>query len=175
VAAAAEVVLAVEAAAGAVDPGTAVGTVGRVDVRPNAPNVVPGRVDLSVDVRDVDGDVVEAVVERVRTATERVERERPVRVRLERPWRREPVPMSERVRAALHDAGAATGVATTDLPSGAAHDTMYVARATDAGLLFAPSRDGVSHSPHEWTDWADCAAATRVLAGAIRRLAGERE
>ena len=50
---------------------------------------------------------------------------------------------------------------------------MHVADATDAGLLFAPSRDGVSHSPLEWTDWADCAAATRVLAGAMASLASE--
>jgi N-carbamoyl-L-amino-acid hydrolase len=51
------------------------------------------------------------------------------------------------------------------------HDTAKVSDATDAGLLFAPSRDGASHSPREWTDWADCAAATRVLAGAALRLA----
>jgi N-carbamoyl-L-amino-acid hydrolase len=49
---------------------------------------------------------------------------------------------------------------------------MHVARVTDAGMLFAPSRDGVSHNPAEWTDWADCAAATRVLAAALADLAG---
>lgn len=43
---------------------------------------------------------------------------------------------------------------------------------TDAGLLFAPSRDGISHNPKEWTDWADCAAATQVLASALATLAG---
>jgi N-carbamoyl-L-amino-acid hydrolase len=60
-----------------------------------------------------------------------------------------------------------------ELHSVAAHDTMHVADVTDAGLLFAPSRDGVSHSPLEWTDWGDCATATAVLAGAIARLATE--
>ena len=44
---------------------------------------------------------------------------------------------------------------------------------TDASLLFAPSRDGISHNPREWTDWDDCAAATEVLAGAMARVAGE--
>jgi N-carbamoyl-L-amino-acid hydrolase len=48
---------------------------------------------------------------------------------------------------------------------------MHVADVTDAGLLFAPSRDGVSHNPREWTDWDDCARATRVVAGALARLA----
>jgi len=42
----------------------------------------------------------------------------------------------------------------------------------DAGLLFAPSRNGISHSPREWTDWEDCARATRVMAGALASLAG---
>jgi len=55
--------------------------------------------------------------------------------------------------------------------SGAAHDTMHVAQTTDAGMLFAPSRDGVSHNPREWTDWRQCEQATRVLAGALARLA----
>jgi N-carbamoyl-L-amino-acid hydrolase len=49
---------------------------------------------------------------------------------------------------------------------------MHVARVTDAGMCFAPSRDGISHNPREWTDWADCAAATRVLAEALAELAG---
>jgi N-carbamoyl-L-amino-acid hydrolase len=48
---------------------------------------------------------------------------------------------------------------------------MHVARVTDAALLFAPSRDGISHSPDEWTDWDDCATATSVLAGAVLELA----
>lgn len=50
---------------------------------------------------------------------------------------------------------------------------MHVAGVTDAALLFAPSRDGISHNPLEWTDWADCAAATRVMADALADLATE--
>ena len=72
----------------------------------------------------------------------------------------------------LFRSGERAGVETLDLHSGAAHDTMHVANVTDAGLLFAPSEDGVSHSPAEWTDWDDCATATRVLAGALADLAG---
>lgn len=54
----------------------------------------------------------------------------------------------------------------------AAHDAMRVARVTDASLLFALSRDGISHNPLEWTNWEDRAAATAVLAGALARAAG---
>ena len=84
-------------------------------------------------------------------------------------------PMSDRLRGAAHDAAAETGRTAVDLHSGAAHDAMRVARVTDASLLFAPSQDGISHNPREWTDWTDCAAATEVLAGAIARAAGAAE
>jgi N-carbamoyl-L-amino-acid hydrolase len=76
-----------------------------------------------------------------------------------------------RCSGALRAGAVAAGLDSLDLHSGAAHDSMHVARLTDAGMLFAPSRDGASHSPREWTDWADCAAGTRVLANALAQLA----
>jgi N-carbamoyl-L-amino-acid hydrolase len=174
-AAASEFVLDVEAAAEEVvakTSETAVGTVGSLDVVPNATNVVPGRVSLGVDIRDVDYRAMNSLVDRARRSLDRLERERGVTADFERSFDLEPTPMSERAREAAHDAGEAAGVATMDLHSGAAHDTQRIAAVTDAGLLFAPSRDGVSHNPREWTDWEDCAATTRVLAGALATLAG---
>ncbi|WP_435361965.1 Zn-dependent hydrolase [Haloarchaeobius sp. DFWS5] len=175
-AAASEFVLDVEDAATetvAVDSPSAVGTVGKVAVGPNAPNVIPGAVELSLDVRDVDPDAIETIVDRAKSSLARIEADRGVDASFERPWHRPPVPMSDRVRDAFSGASEDSGVAITALHSGAAHDTMNIAQVTDAGLLFAPSRDGISHNPLEWTDWEDCAAATRVLAGAIADLASE--
>jgi N-carbamoyl-L-amino-acid hydrolase len=174
-AAASELVLAVERATGEVvasDSDTAVGTVGRLDVDPNAVNVVPGAVELAVDVRDVARESTEEIVRRVRRTLARLEADRGVETTLERDLDLEPTPMSERIRRTAHAAGEAADVPTMDLHSGAAHDTMNVARSTDAALLFAPSRGGYSHSPKEWTDWADCAAATRVVAETLADLAG---
>ncbi|WP_435063755.1 M20 family metallo-hydrolase [Halobaculum sp. EA56] len=174
-AAAAELVLDVEAAANGVvatSSDSAVGTVGSLDVSPNATNVVPGLVEAGVDVRDVEYDSMETVVEAVRDTLARVEDERGVDTEFARPFDLRPTPMAERLREAAHRAGADAGLDTLDLHSGAAHDTMHVADVTDAALLFAPSRDGISHNPREWTDWDDCAAATRVLAGAIADVAG---
>jgi N-carbamoyl-L-amino-acid hydrolase len=174
-AAASEFVLDVEAAATEVVANTsetAVGTVGHVDVEPNATNVVPGEVTLGVDIRDIDYAVMNTLVDEVGRSLERLERERGVRTAFDRSLDLEPTPMSDRVRQAVHDAGERTSVATIDLHSGAAHDTQRVADVTDAALLFAPSRDGISHSPQEWTDWEDCAAATRVLASTLATLVG---
>ncbi|MFC7068519.1 M20 family metallo-hydrolase [Halobaculum lipolyticum] len=174
-AAAAELVLDVETAANAVveaSSDSAVGTVGSLDVSPNATNVVPGRVEAGVDIRDVEYESMETVVDAVGDTLARIEGERGVETAFERPFDLRPTPMAERLREAAHRAGDDAGLETMDLHSGAAHDTMHVASVTDASLLFAPSRDGISHNPREWTDWADCAAATRVLAGAIAETAG---
>ena len=173
-AAASEFVLDVEAAANAVvdeSSASAVGTVGSLSVSPNATNVVPGRVEAGVDVRDVEAESMDEIVAAARESLSRLERERGVDTAFERPFDVAPTPMSERLREAAHAAATDAGLTALDLHSGAAHDAMRVARVTDASLLFAPSRDGISHNPREWTDWEDCASATEVLAGALARVA----
>ncbi|GAA0654676.1 Zn-dependent hydrolase [Salarchaeum japonicum] len=173
-AAASEFVLDVEDAAtdAASGDGTAVGTVGSLDVSPNATNVVPGRVELGVDIRDVSKETMDDLAAAARDSLDRLDAERGVETALSRPFDVPPAPMAERVRDAATDAADESELASLALHSGAAHDTMHVARVTDAGLLFAPSEGGFSHSPREWTDWSDCRDAVAVLAGTIERLAG---
>ena len=174
-AAASEFILDVERAANrqAERSPTAVGTIGDIEVSPNAPNVIAGEVSLTIDIRDVEYTSIEAIIDAARASLDRIEEARPVETSLEHPWDRKPVGMSERCRAALHAAGETAGLETLDLHSGAGHDTMHIAASTDAAMLFAPSRNGISHNPREWTDWADCADATRVLAGALASLVTE--
>jgi N-carbamoyl-L-amino-acid hydrolase len=169
---AAEFVLDLERAANErteVDP-AAVGTVGHLAVSPGARNVVPGRVETSVDIRSIERESMDHLVGAARESLDRIADERGVETDLERGFDLHPTPMAARCRTALHEGATAAGLEAVDLHSGAAHDSMHVASVTDAGMLFAPSRDGISHSPHEWTDWADCAAATRVLAAGLARL-----
>ncbi|MFB6300830.1 MAG: Zn-dependent hydrolase [Halobacteriales archaeon] len=174
-AAASEFVLDVESAANEVVDSiseTAVGTVGRLDVRPNASNVVPGQVDLSIDIRDVEYAAMDSIAERVQTSLDRLEDDRGVDTTFDRPYDLRPTEMNDRCREALHTAATAVGIDAPDLHSGAGHDSQRIADVTDAGMLFVRSQDGISHNPKEWTDWTDCAAATRVLGGALASLAG---
>ncbi|PSP73903.1 Zn-dependent hydrolase [Halobacteriales archaeon QS_3_64_16] len=150
---------------------TAVATVGKIDARPNATNVVPGAVDLGIDIRDVEYETMNRIVEEIEATLERIETDRGVETSFERPFDVTPTPMAQRCRDASRRAAEDAGIAASAMHSDAAHDTMYVARRTNAGMVFAPSRGGYSHSPREWTDWADCAATTRVLAGALADLA----
>jgi N-carbamoyl-L-amino-acid hydrolase len=170
--AAAEFVLDLEHAANertAVDP-AAVGTVGHLAVSPGARNVVPGRVETSVDIRSIERESMDHLVGAARDSLDRIAGEREVETDIERGFDLPPTPMAERCREALHGGADAADLEAVDLHSGAAHDSMHVAGVTDAGMLFAPSRDGISHSPREWTDWDDCADATRVLAAGLARL-----
>lgn len=150
---------------------TVVGTVGSLDVWPNAINVVSGRAELGIDVRDVEYENMERIIKRVQNYLSTLESDRSVETVLERPYDIAPSTMSERCTAALRDAAAVADADSLCMHSGAGHDTMHIASVTDTGLLFAPSRGGFSHSPREWTDWSSCATATRVLTAGLGELA----
>jgi hydantoinase/carbamoylase family amidase len=168
---AAEIALAVEARAVASPTGRTVGTVGAVSVHPGANNIVPGRVELEVDVRDTDLDVREATVAAVRSAAEEVCARRGLELDVVTIARDTPVACSEDVQRALSEACAECGVAGHVMASGAYHDAMVLARVMPVGMLFVPSVGGVSHHPDEHTDPADLDLGVDVLTGTLRRLA----
>ena len=150
----------------------AVGTASAGAIEPNARNIVPERVRLQLDLRDVEHEYMDQLVERCRSSLARLERTRGVDTTIHRYRDTEPTRMAERGVAAAASAAATHGVEAIRLHSAAMHDTANVATVTDAALLFAPSEGGVSHSPRAWTDWTNCAAAVGVLVEAARSLAG---
>lgn len=172
-AAASELVLDVENAAenGAGVSDTAVATIGKLSVSPNAPNVIAGGVSLTIDIRDIDEDSISTLIETARTSAYQIQQSRDVQVTFEHTWDRPPIRMSDRTRNAITAAANQADVSLRELHSGAGHDTMLIAQVTDASLIFAPSENGISHNPREWTNWEDASRATRVLAGAIADLA----
>ncbi|MFB6186615.1 MAG: hydantoinase/carbamoylase family amidase, partial [Halobacteriaceae archaeon] len=171
--AASEIILDVEAIANQVvetESKTAVGTVGSIDVTPNATNVVPGTVTLGLDIRDISSGMIDKIISHIKDSISTVEANRPVDIEFSRSIDLEPTPMHDKCQQAIKQAGNDTGIEVISLHSGAAHDTMHVARTTDSGMLFAPSQGGYSHTPREWTSWEDCAKATEVLMASIIRL-----
>ncbi|MBP2252476.1 N-carbamoyl-L-amino-acid hydrolase [Halarchaeum solikamskense] len=173
-AAASELVLAVEERAtdaAADGSGTAVGTVGRLDVEPNTVNVVPGAVSLRLDLRSVERPEIRTQLDAVKRALEDIEAERGVGTTFDCDYDVPPTSLSERCRRTVADAARARGIETAAVHSGAGHDTMQVADVTDAALLFVASENGHSHSPRERADWADCTTATAVLTDALADLA----
>lgn len=150
--------------------GEAVATVGRVDVEPGATNVVPGLACARVEMRSGDERRLAALRQAVEAAAERLAGEYGLRVAHDG-WDHMPAqPLDERVTAALHEDAAGRGLRVVRMPSWAGHDAKILAPHLPAGLLFVPSRAGISHAPDENTAPGDLAAGAQVLLDAVRLL-----
>jgi hydantoinase/carbamoylase family amidase len=168
---AAEMVLVVERLARASASGTTVGTVGVVRARPGAINVVPGEVALDVDVRDSDAAARAAVVEGILVAAREVAADRGLGLDVVPIVEDAPVACADEVVTAVEAAAAEEGALARRMISGAYHDAMILGARVPIGMIFVPSKDGISHHPDEFTASADLDRGVRVLAGALERLA----
>lgn len=146
-------------------------TVGRIRVEPCGTNVIPGFCELSIDLRASDDATFAVADEIVRELVTTVAGEEGLTSDVSRDYAIAPCVMDAEIVAAIEAAAADEGASPVRMFSGAGHDAMVVARHASVGMLFVPSRNGVSHSPDEWTDTADCELGARVLAGTLRRLA----
>jgi len=169
----AEFVLAVEAT-GRAEPGL-VATVGRLEARPGAPNVVPGAATASLDVRHPDDAVRVAALERIRGAAAEIAAARGVEVSWEERLSTPAVAMDRGLSELLAGAVAELGLPHVRLPSGAGHDAVALAGLTPVAMLFVRCAGGVSHHPDESVEVADVAVALRVLDRFLRAVAGGRQ
>jgi hydantoinase/carbamoylase family amidase len=168
---AAEAMLVIERLASASPSRTTVGTVGVARVRPGAINVVPGEVELDVDVRDSNLQARELVVESIAAAAREIGARRDLEVQVEQIVEDVPVECDQRVVDAVEAACAEIGVTYRAMTSGAYHDAMIVGRRVPVGMIFVPSAGGVSHHPDEYTAPEDIERGVHVLAGTLERLA----
>jgi N-carbamoyl-L-amino-acid hydrolase len=165
--AASELVLAVNAAATEL-PGRQVATVGRIQAEPGAPNVIPGRVVLSIEVRDLDAARIETVFERIRARAAEISRARGVSIEFrDLEATAAPALTDTRIQRIIDSAAHALGLTAMAMPSGAGHDAQDIARIAPIGMIFVPSVGGISHSPREFTAPADIAHGVNVLTRAI--------
>jgi allantoate deiminase len=148
-----------------------VATIGRVEVKRGAVNVVPGSVEATLDIRAGADAPRLAAIERIRHEAERIANRRGVAIRMERFHEAQTCPMDEGLQEALAGAVASLGLDTPRLPSGAGHDAMAVARRFPSAMLFVRSRDGVSHNPAEFSSENDMGLAIEALIQAIIRIA----
>lgn len=169
--AASEVVLAVEHAAR--DVGDAVATVGRLVVEPNQTNTVPGRVTLRIDVRSVDDHRVAEIERRVRAAAAETARIRELRIAVELIELRAAAPMDAHLRAIVRRCCEQFVAEPLDLPSGAGHDAMCLAKIVPTAMLFVPSIGGHSHVAAEKTAPGDLELGIEALAAALLATDGD--
>src|SRR5262249_39391169 len=165
--AASELVLAVNAAATEL-PGRQGATVGRIRAEPGAPNVIPGKVVLSVEVRDLDAARIAAVFERIRTRAGAIAQARGTTIEFrDLEATAMPALTDPRLQRIIDGAAHALGLRTMLMPSGAGHDAQDIAAIAPIGMIFVPSVGGISHAPQEYTAPADIAHGVNVLMRAV--------
>jgi allantoate deiminase len=169
-AAAAEMILAVERRAkGAPEPGL-VATVGRIEAVPGAPNVIPGRVVFTLDVRSPDDTDRHKVVDDLAAALGTYAARRHVRIWIEKTYDEPAAACDPKLMAGLEAAVAQAGIAPHRLPSGAGHDAMALASLCPMAMLFVRCRGGISHNPAESITAEDAGVAVAVLLDFLRHL-----
>jgi len=161
--AASELVLAVNAAATEF-AGRQVATVGRIHAEPGAPNVIPGKVVLSVEVRDLDASRIEAVFDRIRARAAAIAKARGTSIDFrDLEATADPALTDPRIQRIIERAAHALALTTMAMPSGAGHDAQDIAGIAPIGMIFVPSVGGISHSPREYTAAADIEHGVNVL------------
>lgn len=150
--------------------GRHVGTVGRMEVQPNSPNVIPGRVTLSVEFRDLSEATLRELGEAVRARAAAVARDTSTHISMTLATTNPPAPSTAGVRDAVGRAADQAGLTSRRLPSGAGHDAQMIAALCPMGMIFVPSVGGISHSPQELTSWDDCARGADVLLKTVLSL-----
>ncbi len=163
---AAHLVEKVEAIARAHAP-LAVATVGSMRVRPNSPNVVPGEVFLTVDLRHPEAAVLEVMEAGLGAAVASACDPLGLSAASTRIWDQPPVVFDAQCVAAVRGAAEACGFKVRDMVSGAGHDAAYVARVAPTAMIFVPCRGGVSHNEAEHSTREQCAAGAQVLLQAV--------
>jgi N-carbamoyl-L-amino-acid hydrolase len=145
------------------EPGRQVGTVGHLELTPNAPNVIPGSARLTIEFRDLSTTRLEAMGTALRARAQDIASATGTRIELLDAGRNPPASASTDVQLAIERAAGGLTLESRRLPSGAGHDAQMMAQLVPMGMIFVPSVGGISHSPKELTGWQDCAQGADVL------------
>ena len=150
------------------EPGRQVGTVGRIRAEPGAPNVVPGRVVMSLEIRDLSAEKIDMLFKKIEAEAAEIAE------RYDTPISFEfldvdsvPALTDPHMRQIIANSAESLGLTTKVMPSGAGHDAQDMAVIAPTGMIFVPSVGGISHSPNEFTRPQDMANGAAVLLRAV--------
>jgi N-carbamoyl-L-amino-acid hydrolase len=150
--------------------GRQVGTVGRIEIEPNSPNVIPGRATLSVEFRDLSEQVLRELGDAVRARGAGIAKETGTTIDFTLASTNVPAMATKSIQDTIARVAERSGLQSMRLPSGAGHDAQQIARLCPMGMIFVPSVGGMSHTPKELTTWEDCANGANVLLRTVLEL-----
>jgi N-carbamoyl-L-amino-acid hydrolase len=151
-------------------PGRQVGTVGRIQALPGAPNVIPGKVVCSLELRDLDGAKIQMLYQKIRAEADQIAKASRVTFDFKELNANIPAPTDPRIRSIIDNAAKELGLSTKLMPSGAGHDAQDMARIGPVGMIFIPSIGGISHSPKEFSRPKDIENGANVLLAAVMKV-----
>jgi N-carbamoyl-L-amino-acid hydrolase len=151
-------------------PGCTV-NVGQMRFAPGAFNIIPGEAELALEFRSPDPQQFANLEVSLLGLADLIGRQYNLTLSGEALGQCVPTPLSARARAAIAAAADSLALPHTPLFSGAGHDAQSLAPLTDAGMIFVPSREGISHSPLEYSDWDACLNGANVLLRATLKMA----
>lgn len=150
------------------EPGSQVGTVGRINAEPGAPNVIPGKVTMSLEIRDLSADTIWTMFKRIEARAAVIASQRGTNITFDHvPFDAEPALTDERLQHIISQSAKALGLSSQYMPSGAGHDAQDMAQIAPTGMIFVPSAGGISHAPDEYTSPQDMANGANVLLRAV--------
>jgi N-carbamoyl-L-amino-acid hydrolase len=152
-------------------PGRQVGTVGRIKAEPGAANVIPGRVVMSLELRDLSAKKIYSLYEQIKEEAKAIAEKTDTKIMFS-PIEATavPAPTDPRVRKVVADSARELGLASIFMPSGAGHDAQEMAKIAPTGMIFVPSVGGISHSPREFTRTKDLVNGVNVLLQTILKI-----
>ncbi|MBX7171668.1 MAG: M20 family metallo-hydrolase [Pyrinomonadaceae bacterium] len=151
-------------------PGRQVGTVGKIQAFPGAYNVIPGKVLTSLGLRDLDAEKVKLMFEKIQAEVRQIEASTGTKFEFKQVNSSKPALTDKRFQSIIGDSAKELGLTTKLLPSGAGHDAQEIADICPIGMIFVPSRDGISHSPREFSEPADITNGANVLLHTLLKL-----
>ena len=150
----------------------AVATVGKLVVYPGGVNVIPGRVEFTLEVRDIETSVMDALAKAILSAYQTAAVDAGVTLSYQQTSDVLPAPMDPSMQRVISSVADDLGYVWRTMPSGAGHDAQHLARLCPTGMIFVPSIGGISHAPAEFTPDEDCVRGANVLLNTLARLAG---
>lgn len=145
--------------------------VGNMEFLPAAFNIVPARVDVSLEFRSADEEKLRRLDSLLLAHAQEAADRFSLELKVESLGKHSPSLMDNRVRDTFASACDDLGFNYISLPSGAGHDGQSFDGVCPVGMIFVPSKDGASHSPREFTEWEDCVNGANVLLQTVLRLA----
>ncbi|HEX5890133.1 MAG TPA: M20 family metallo-hydrolase [Pyrinomonadaceae bacterium] len=151
-------------------PGRQVGTVGRINALPGAPNVISGKVVLSLELRDLDAAKIKLLYDKIHAEAQQIAKDSNTKFDFKEINVNLPAPTNQFMRSHITEAARGLGLTTKLMPSGAGHDAQDMARLGSVGMIFIPSVGGISHSPREFSRPEDIVNGANVLLHASVRF-----